>query len=393
MQFVGILGIIIFLVILFLMSDNRKQIRWKYPIILLVLSIALAFIFLNTKFGIAAANGVSAFFNYLTTAAMSGIQFVFGGTIKIGETTTFFLNTLMPILFISVLVGLLLKFGLLQFISKWLGKALGFISGEDDLISFNSINAFMLSQSGVFVSAKEFIDDLAPRQIYALAICGVSTISSTIIGAYLQMVEPKYVVTATVMNMLMGLLVINIVFPRDVESEGEVDMSFIENRPAGNILQVIGDYATTGFNTVVAIGISLMAFLALIQLLNMICSGLFHIDFQHILGYVFYPVAWIMGAGKDSLEVGNLIATKLVSNEFVAISGMAKMHLSEHAKAITSVALLSFANLSSIGIVGGAISGVSTKQSDVYYKKGFKVLFAAFISSLLIGSIVGLFVA
>ena len=259
--------------------------------------------------------------------------------------------------------------------------------------SFNSINAFMLSQSGVFVSAKEFIDDLAPRQIYALAICGVSTISSTIIGAYLQMVEPKYVVTATVMNMLMGLLVINIVFPRDVESEGEIDMSFIENRPAGNILQVIGDYATTGFNTVVAIGISLMAFLALIQLLNMICSGLFHIDFQHILGYVFYPVAWIMGAGKDSLEVGNLIATKLVSNEFVAISGMAKMHLSEHAKAITSVALLSFANLSSIGIVGGAISGVSTKQSDVFYKKGFKVLFAAFISSLLIGSIVGLFVA
>lgn len=393
MQFVGILGIIVFLGILFLMSDNKKQIRWKYPIILLVLSVVLAFIFLNTQFGIAAANGVSAFFTYLTTAAMSGIEFVFGGTIQIGKTTTFFLNTLMPILFISVLVGLLLKFGILQFISKWVGKALSIISGEDDLVAFNSINAFMLSQSGVFVSAKEFIDDLAPRQIYALAICGVSTISSTIIGAYLQMVDPKYVVTATVMNMIMGLLVINIVFPRDVEGEGEVDMSFIENKPEGNILQVIGDYATTGFNTVVAIGISLMAFLGLIQLLNMICSGLFGINFQEILGYVFYPIAWIMGAGSDSLQVGNLIATKLVSNEFVAISGMADMNLSEHAKAITSVALLSFANLSSIGIVGGAIAGVSNKQSDVYYKKGFKVLFAAFISSLLIGSIVGLFVA
>lgn len=392
MQFIGIIGVIVFIAILFAMSDNRRQIRWQYPAILLVISFACSFIFLNTKFGIAAANGVSTFFNYLTTAAMSGIEFVFGGTIKIGETTTFLLQTLMPILFISVLVGLLLKVGLLQFISKWLGKLIGIISGEDELVSFNSINAFMLSQSGVFVSAKEFIDNLQPRQIYALAICGVSTISSTIIGAYLQMVEPKYVVTATIMNIFMGLLVINIVFPRNTKDETEVDMSFINNRPKGNVLQVIGDYATTGFNTVIAIAISLMAFLALIQLLNMICTGLFHIDFQHILGYVFYPVAWIMGCGSESLEVGNLIATKLVSNEFVAIDTMSKMDLSQHAKAIASVAMLSFANLSSIGIVGGAISGVSEKQSDVFYKKGFKVLFAAFISSLLIGSIVGIFV-
>ncbi len=299
----------------------------------------------------------------------------------------------MPILFISVLVGLLLKFGLLQFVSKWLGKLISIVSGEDELVSFNSINAFMLSQSGVFVSAKEFIDNLQPRQIYALAVCGVSTISSTIIGAYLQMVDPKYVVTATIMNAFMGLFVINIVFPRNTQDETEVDMSFINNRPEGNVLQVIGDYATTGFNTVIAIAISLMAFLALIQLLNTICSGLFHIDFQHILGYVFYPIAWIMGCGSESLEVGNLIATKLVSNEFVAIDTMSKMDLSTHAKAIASVSLLSFANLSSIGIVGGAISGVSEKQSDVFYKKGFKVLAVAFMSSLLIGSIVGIFVA
>lgn len=392
MQFIGIIGVVILIGILFLLSDNRKNIRWKYPIILLVLAAVCAFIFLNTQFGIAAANGVASFFNYLTTAAMSGVEFVFGNLTNKGQIT-FILNTLMPILFISVLVGLLLKFGILQFISKWLGKALGIISGEDELISFNSINAFMLSQSGVFVSAKEFIDNLNPRQIYAMAICGVSTISSTIIGAYLQMLEPRYVVTATVMNIFMGLFVINIVFPRDVNNEAEVDMSFIDNKPSGNVLQVIGDYATTGFNTVIAIGISLMAFLALIQLLNMICDGAFGIDFQHILGYVFSPLAWIMGCGNESLEVGNLIATKLVSNEFVSISSMANMDLSNHAKAIASVSMLSFANLSSIGIVGGAISGVSEKQSDVFYKKGFKVLLVAFISSLIAGSIVGIFVA
>lgn len=391
MQFIGIIGVVAFIALLSLISEDRKNIRWRYPIILLIILFCCAFVFLNTQFGIAAANGVSTFFNYLTTAALSGIEFVFGGVANKGATV-FFLNTLMPILFISVLVGLLLKVGILQFISKWLGKGIGYLSGEDELVSFNSINAFMLSQSGVFVSAKEFIDNLNPRQIYALAVCGVSTISSTIIGAYLQMVDPKYVVTATIMNIFMGLLVINLVFPRNPNDEAEVDMSFIDNRPQGNLLQVIGDYATTGFNTVVAIGISLMAFLALIQLLNMICSGLFGIDFQHILGYVFYPIAWIMGCGNESLEVGNLIATKLVSNEFVAIDTMAKMDLSSHAKAIASVSLLSFANLSSIGIVGGAISGVSEKQSDVFYKKGFKVLLVAFISSLIIGSIVGIFV-
>ena len=389
MNLTGFIGIAVFTGILFLMSEDRKNIRWQFPLILIICEFALAFIFLNTSFGVTAANGVANFFDYLVTAAMNGIEFIFGNVANKG-TTVFFLNTLMPIVFISVLVGILLKFGILQFVSNIIGKVVSKISGEDDLISFNAINAFMLSQSGVFVSAKEYIESLTPRQIYSLAICGMSTISSTIIGVYLQMLPPKFVVTGTIMNILMGLFVINIVFPEHDKDENEMNLNFIHNRPQGNILQVISEYATIGFQTVIGISISLMAFLALIKLLNMTCDLFLPWNFQEMLGYVFSPIAWIMGCGKDSVEVGNLIATKLVANEFVSIMNMKNMHLSAHTQTITAVTMMSFANLSSIGNVGGAIYAVSQKQSNIFYKKGLKVLFTAFISSLIIGAIVGI---
>lgn len=392
MNFTGFLGIAAFTIILFLLSENRKKIRWRYPLILLGLEFVLAFIFLNTQFGIKAANGVASFFDILVKAAMNGINFIFGGLANKGATV-FFLNTLMPIVFISVLVGILLRFGILQFISSIIGKLINKISGEDELISFNSINAFVLSQSGVFVSAKEYIENLTPRQIYSLAICGMSTISSTIIGAYLSMLPAKYVVTGTIMNILMGLFIINIVFPRTEDEELELDNSFIYNRPEGNVLQVISNYANIGFQTVIGISISLMAFLALIKLLNMACSSVLPMNFQELLGYVFSPIAWLMGCGKDSVDVGNLIATKLVANEFVSIMSMKNMSLSAHSQAIAAVTMMSFANLSSIGNVGGAIYAVSQKQSNVFYKKAIKVVFAAFISSLIIGSIVGIIAA
>lgn len=389
MNLIGIIGIIVFTLILFLLSENKKQIRWRFPAILLIFEFVLAFIFLNTKFGITAANGVATFFNYLVEAAMNGIEFIFGNLANKG-TTVFFLNTLMPIVFISVLVGILLKFGILQFVSRIFGKLISKISGEDELISFNSINAFMLSQSGVFVSAKEYIESLSPRQIYSLAICGMSTISSTIIGVYLTMLPSKYVVTGTIMNILMGLFVINIVFPAKDDNNSELDLSFISNKPEGNILQVISSYATIGFQTVIGISVSLLAFLALIKLLNMICDSLLPWNFQELLGYIFSPIAWIMGCKGDSIAVGNLIATKLVANEFVSITNMKAMNLSEHTQAIAAVTMMSFANLSSIGNVGGAIAAVSQKQSNIFYKKGLKVLLVSFISSLLIGCIVGI---
>lgn len=390
--FAGILGLIVFTGVLWLWSENRKEIKWRYPIILLAIMFAIAFIFTRTSFGIAVGNGIATFFGWLTTAAMSGIEFVFGGTIKIGNVGTFLLQTLMPILFFSVLVGLLLKFGIFQWITKWVGKGLSKISGQDELISFEAPNAFILSQSGIFVSAKEFINNLSERQILAMGLIGNAQISTTILGAYLGMLTPKYVITGVLLNLFVGLFAVNIVFPenKSLVKENEIDMSFMMNKPKGNIFNVISDYATTGFNTVIAIGVSLMAFLGLIALLNQTFNGIFGISFEHVLGYVFSPIAWLMGSGADSIQVGQLMATKFVSNEFVGITNLLGMHLSTKATAIASVGLLSFANLSCIGIIGGAISAVSDRQSKVFYKKGLKVITVSFICSLITGTITGL---
>lgn len=392
--FAGILGLIIFTGVLWLWSENRKEIKWRYPIILLGIMFAIAFVFTRTSFGVAIGSGIATFFGWLTTAAMNGITFVFNGTVKIGDTGTFLLQTLMPILFFSVLVGLLLKFGIFQQITKWVGKGLSKISGQDELLSFEAPNAFILSQSGIFVSAKEFINNLTERQILAMGLIGNSQISSTILGAYLGMLTPKYVITGTLLNLLVGLFAVNIVFPdnKSLEKENEIDMSFMMKKPEGNIFNVISNYATTGFHTVIAIAVSLMAFLGLIALLNQTFNGIFGTSFEQILGYVFSPIAWLMGSGSDSVQVGQLMATKFMSNEFVGIMNLQQMHLSSKATAIASVGLLSFANLSCIGIIGSAISAVSDKQSKVFFKKGLKVILVSFICSLITGTITGLMV-
>ena len=393
--FSGVIGLLVFIGILYLWSENKKEVKWKYVGTLLVIMLGIAFVFTRTTFGIAVGKGIANFFDFLTKAAQEGIGFVFGGLGNVGEGGVFFLNVLMPILFISVLVGILLKLGVMQFITKWLGKGISKISGTDDLLAYESVNSFVLSQTGIFVSAKEFIDNLTERQIWSMALMGNATISSTIIGAYLQMLTPQYVITATLLNVIVGLLAVNIVFPESKNKENELnnfDMEVAMKKPEGNVFQVISEYASTGFSVVVAIAVSLMAFVGLIGLLNNTFDLFTGMTFTKIMGMVFAPVAWLMGAGSDWINVGQLLATKLLSNEFVAIGSMGGMNLSTHATAIASVAMLSFANLSCIGILYGGIAGVSKKQASVFMKKGFKIILVSFICSLITGTVTGLMV-
>lgn len=389
----GFLGIIFFTGLLFVWSENKKGIKWKYPAILMGIMFAVAFIFTRTSFGIAVANGVATFFGWITNAAMNGITFVFGDLGNVGgKGAVFFFNVLMPIVLVSVLVGILLKLGVWGKVSSFIGKILSKVSGQDELLSYMSPNAFMLSQTGIFMSAREYIEKLSPRQIWSMALIGNGQISSTIIGSYLGMLTPKYVVTATILNMIVSLFAVNIVFPDDssLEEENKFDTELLNKKPEGNILQVISDYATTGFQMIIAISVGLMAFLGIIALLNNAFDGAFGITFQEILGKVFSPIAWLMGAGSDSAQVGNLMATKFVANEFASILTMQGMHLTAHSTAIASTSVLSFANLSCIAIISGGIAAVSEKQRKVFLQKGFKIITVSFICSLITGTIVGL---
>lgn len=156
---------------------------------------------------------------------------------------------------------------------------------------------------------------------------------------------------------------------------------------------MLGEYILAGFKVALIVAAMLIGFIALIAGINAVFDMAFGISFQECLGYVFYPFAWIIGIPSDeALKVGSIMATKLVSNEFVAMQSLQEIagQLSERSKGILSVFLVSFANFSSIGIVAGAIKGLNEKQGNTVARFGLKLLFGSTLVSFLSAAITGL---
>ncbi|PJN86353.1 nucleoside transporter C-terminal domain-containing protein, partial [Bacillus velezensis] len=155
----------------------------------------------------------------------------------------------------------------------------------------------------------------------------------------------------------------------------------------------LGEYIMDGFRVAVVVAAMLIGFVALIALINGVFNAVFGITFQALLGYVFAPFAFLTGIPwNEAVSAGSIMATKMVSNEFVAMQTLSSgdFHFSAHTQAVVSVFLVSFANFSSIGIITGAVKGLHEKQGNVVARFGLKLLYGATLVSFLTAAIVGL---
>ncbi len=219
----------------------------------------------------------------------------------------------------------------------------------------------------------------------------MSTISMSIVGAYMVLLEPRYVVIAIVLNLFGGFIIASIVNPYSVRPEEDVLEIIQEEKQS--FFEVLGEYILDGFKVAIIVGAMLIGFIALIAMINAIFTSLFGITFQHFLGYIFSPLAFLSGIPwSESVDAGSLMATKLVTNEFVAMEQLSTttVAFSERTIAIISVFLVSFANFSSIGIICGAIKALDTKQGNIASRFGLKLLYGASLVSFLSATIVGL---
>ncbi|WP_276552516.1 nucleoside transporter C-terminal domain-containing protein, partial [Xenorhabdus indica] len=229
------------------------------------------------------------------------------------------------------------------------------------------------------------------RRMYTMAATAMSTVSMSIVGAYMTMLDAKYVVAALILNMFSTFIVLSLINPYSVESEGDIHMNNLHE--GQSFFEMLGEYILAGFKVALIVAAMLIGFIALIAGINAVFDMAFGISFQECLGYVFYPFAWIIGIPSDeALKVGSIMATKLVSNEFVAMQSLQEIagQLSERSKGILSVFLVSFANFSSIGIVAGAIKGLNEKQGNTVARFGLKLLFGSTLVSFLSAAITGL---
>ena len=386
----SICGLLLVFGIAFLMSKNKKEIKYKNIAIMLVIQYLLAALLLNTRFGYVLIQGVASVFETLLEVAKSGISFVFGGLANEGESP-FFIDVLLPIVFISVLIGILQHFKILPFFMKWVGLLLSKVNGMGKLESYNAVASAMVGQSEVFITVKKQLDKLTPQRMYTLCASAMSTVSMSIVGSYMTMIEPKYVVTAIVLNLFGGFIIVSIINPYTV-GERE-DLLTIEDEDKQSFFQMLGEYIMDGFKVAVIVGAMLIGFVALIDFINLLFDLAVGISFQEILGYIFAPVAFLMGIPwTDAVAAGGIMATKLVTNEFVAMVSLGDVadSMSAHTLGVISVFLVSFANFSSIGIISGAVKGLSEKQGNVVARFGLKLLIGATLVSVLTGIIVGL---
>ncbi|HCM0351625.1 TPA: nucleoside permease NupC [Salmonella enterica] len=391
-----VLALAVVAVLALLVSSDRKKIRIRYVIQLLVIEVLLAWFFLNSDVGLGFVKGFSEMFEKLLGFANEGTNFVFGSMNDQG-LAFFFLKVLCPIVFISALIGILQHIRVLPVVIRAIGFLLSKVNGMGKLKSFNAVSSLILGQSENFIAYKDILGKMSRNRMYTMAATAMSTVSMSIVGAYMTMLDPKYVVAALVLNMFSTFIVLSLINPYVVDaSEENIQMSNLHE--GQSFFEMLGEYILAGFKVAIIVAAMLIGFIALIAALNALFATVtgwfgYSISFQGILGYIFYPVAWVMGVpSSEALQVGSIMATKLVSNEFVAMMDLQKIAatLSPRAEGIISVFLVSFANFSSIGIIAGAIKGLNEEQGNVVSRFGLKLVYGSTLVSVLSASIAAL---
>ncbi|GKS12644.1 nucleoside permease NupC [Paenibacillus chitinolyticus] len=386
----ALIGLIVILSLAWLVSSDKKKIKYRPVLVMIALQIILGLIFLKTGVGEFLVKGFADGFAKLLGFANVGTDFVFGGVVNEG-IHSFFFHVLMPIVFMSVLIGILQYYRILPFIIKFIGLALSKVNGMGKLESYNAVASAILGQNEVFISIKKQIGLLPRNRLYTLCASAMSTVSMSIVGSYMTMLKPEYVVAALVLNLLGGFIIASIINPYEVKPEEDILEARDESKQT--FFEMLGEYIMDGFKVVVIVGAMLVGFVALIAMINGIFSSVFGISFQNILGYVLAPFAFLIGVPwHEAVKAGSVMATKIVANEFVAMLDFVKIQndFSERTRAIVSVFLISFANFGSIGTIVGAVKGLNEKQGNVVAGFGLKLLYGAALVSFLSATIISI---
>ena len=209
----------------------------------------------------------------------------------------------------------------------------------------------------------------------------------------MSMVEPRYVVAALLLNMFSSFVILSLINPTAGDEQHQ-QVSLEKLHEQQTFFEMLGEYILAGFKVAMIIVAMLIGFIALIAAVNAIFTSLFGYSFQQLLGYLFYPFAWLIGIpASEALQAGSIMATKLVSSEFVAMINLQKIAagFSPRGLGILSVFLVSFSNFASIGIVAGTIKGLNEKQGNIVSRFGWKLVYGSTLVSLLSATFAGLF--
>ncbi|MBA3898323.1 MAG: NupC/NupG family nucleoside CNT transporter [Sphingomonadaceae bacterium] len=406
---IGIAGIALIVLIAVALSSNRRAIRLRVVGPAFLLQAGLATLVLYVPWGIAVIGSMARGVSNLLGYAQAGIDFIFGPLAKpeLGGHS-FALAALPVIIFFAALISILYYLRVMQFVVKWIGGAIQYVTGISKVESLGSAANIFVGQSEAPLVIRPYLAALTPSQLFCVMVVGMAGVAGTILAAYASMLGKDllpYLLAASFMSAPGGILMAKLIMPDDPADAGREpvvvgDITFGDEHPA-NIIMAAAEGAQTGVKLAVAVGAMVLAFVALVALANGLLGGVGAwfgdpgLSFQAIIGSVFAPVMYLLNVPwGEAARAGGLFGTKVVLNEFVAFIdlGAAKATLSPHTVAVVTFALCGFANFSSIAIQMAVTGGLAPNQRPVIAKLGLKALAAGSLANLMSAALAGLLI-
>jgi CNT family concentrative nucleoside transporter len=416
----GLAGIALILAIAFALSSNRRAIRLRVVAAAFALQAGIAVLVLYTPWGRAAIGGMAQGVSNLLGYANKGTEFLFGPSASNPLANTFAIAALPVIVFFAALVAILYYLGIMQRIVRWVGGAIGWVTGISRVESLGSAANIFVGQSESPLVVRPYLAALTPAQLFTLMTVGMAGVAGTILAAYASLLGPSalpYLLAAAFMSAPGGILMAKIMMPDEpkrpdelplegvapAEQQIAVSETFEEGEKPANIIMAAASGAQTGVKLAVAVGAMVLAFVALVALANGLLGGIGgwfgypDLSFQAIVGTIFAPIMYLIGVPWSEAGVaGGLFGTKIVLNEFVAFIDLGQIQagaLSERSRAIITFALCGFANFSSIAIQMAVTGGLAPNQRPVIARLGIKALIAGSLANLMSAALAGLLIA
>lgn len=399
----SLVGIIALLALAYLCSAHRSKINWRTVGGAFAIQVAIGAFVLYVPAGkdvlISISDGVSAVIGY----ANQGISFLFGqeiGAKKYGFV--FAVHVLTVIIFFSSLIAVLYHIGVMRVVISVLGGGLQKLLGTSRPESMNSAANIFVGQTEAPLVVRPFIPTMTRSEIFAVMVGGLASVAGSVMAGYAGMgVELKYLIAASFMAAPGGLLMAKILLPETETPKNDLTELQADEKNT-NVIDAAAAGAASGLQLALNVGAMLLAFVGLIALVNGFVgwvgglAGFEGLTLQQIFGYVFKPLAWLIGVDWSEAQLaGSFIGQKLVINEFVAyvdfMQHVQAGDLSPHTQIIVTIALCGFANFSSIAILLGGLGSMAPSRRSDIAELGLKALFAATLSNLMSAAIAGFF--
>jgi CNT family concentrative nucleoside transporter len=399
----GVFGMVAILAIGFGLSSNRTRISWRIVAWGLGLQATFAVFVLRVPVGQRIFRALGAAVTWLLSFSYAGSSFVFGdiGAHNSKFGVVFAFQVLPAIIFVSALFAIMYYLGIMQVVVKAFAVAMNKVMGASGAESLNVAASIFMGQTEAPLTIRPFLPTMTQSELMTVMTAGMAHVSGSIMAAYIAFgIEARHLLTAVIMTAPGTIMMAKIMEPETGTPETLGGVKVDIPRTDVNVLDAAARGTSEGLQLMLNVIAMLISFIALIALVNGVMGAAHdHIaswipaNLQTILGWIFYPVAWVMGVpGHDTNTIAGLLGTRMVLNEFIAYAqlGPLKATLDPVSFTIATFALCGFANLSSVGIQIGGIGALAPNRKHDLAKLGFRAMLAGTLANFLSATLAGM---